>query len=173
MVAFIDAHRDVYGVESIWKQLPIAPSMYYEMKAREAHPEKVPARLQRDRQLSLEIRRVYEENFEAYGARKVWHQLGRENIEAARCTVERLMRCLGLQGVVRGRKCRTTVSDERAARPLDRVNRQFHANRPNELWVADFTYVATSGGALDERRARSRRARAGHLVALWRQIRDP
>jgi putative transposase len=146
MVSFIDAHRDLYGVESICKQLPIAPSMYYEMKAREANPERVPPRLQRDRQLVLEIRRVYDENFEAYGARKVWRQLGREDIEAARCTVERLMRSLGLQGVVRGRKCRTTVADEAAARPLDHVKRQFQASRPNELWVADFTYVATWAG---------------------------
>ena len=146
MVAFIDAHRDVYGVESICRQLPIAPSTYYEMKAREANPQRVPPRLQRDRVLVSEIRRVYEENFGVYGARKVWRQLGREDIEAARCTVERLMRSLGLQGVVRGRKCRTTFTDDNAARPLDRVNRQFVATRPNELWVADFTYVATWSG---------------------------
>lgn len=146
MVAFIDANRDLYGVESICKQLPIAPSLYYEMKAREANPQRVPPRLQRDRKLSVEIRRVYDENFEAYGVRKVWRQLGREDIEAARCTVERLMRSLGLQGVVRGRKCRTTVADESAVRPLDHVKRQFQASRPNELWVADFTYVATWSG---------------------------
>ena len=146
MVAFIDANRDLYGVESICKQLPIAPSMYYEMKTREANPERVPPRLQRDKKLSLEIRRVYDENFEAYGARKVWRQLGREDIEAARCTVERLMRSLGLQGVVRGRKCRTTIPDGGAVRPLDHVKRQFRASRPNELWVADFTYVATWSG---------------------------
>ena len=146
MVGFIDDHRDLYGVESICKQLPIAPSLYYEMKAREADPERVPPRLQRDRVLVSEIRRVYEENFEAYGARKVWRQLGRENVVAARCTVERLMRSLGLQGVVRGRKCRTTIGEDSAERPLDRVNRQFEASRPNELWVADFTYVATWAG---------------------------
>jgi transposase InsO family protein len=96
--------------------------------------------------LSLEIGRVYEENFEVYGARKVWRQLGRENVMAARCTVERLMRRLGLQGVVRGRKCRTTLADQGAVRPLDHVNRQFQASRPNQLWVADFTYVATWTG---------------------------
>jgi transposase InsO family protein len=146
MVSFIDANRDLYGVESICKQLPIAPSLYYEMKARQVDPERVPPRLQRDRVLVGEIRRVYEENFEAYGARKVWRQLGREDIAAARCTVERLMRSLGLQGVVRGRKCRTTIGDDSAARPLDHVKRQFHASRPNELWVADFTYVATWAG---------------------------
>jgi transposase InsO family protein len=146
MVAFIDANRDVFGVESICKQLPIAPSTYYEMKARQANPEKVPARLQRDRILCGEIRRVYDENLGVYGARKVWRQLKRERIEAARCTVERLMRSLTLHGVVRGRKCRTTVADESAPRPLDHVNRQFEASRPNQLWVADFTYVATWSG---------------------------
>lgn len=146
MVAFIDANRDLYGVESICKQLPIAPSLYYEMKAREVDPTRVPPRLQRDRKLVAEIRRVYDENFAVYGARKVWRQLGREEIEVARCTVERLMRSLGLQGVVRGRKCRTTIADDTAERPLDRVNRQFQASHPNELWVADFTYVATWAG---------------------------
>ena len=146
MVDFIDEHRDLYGVESICKQLPIAPSVYYEHKARAAYPERVPARLQRDRVLVSEIRRVYEHNFEVYGARKVWRQLAREDIVAARCTVERLMRSLRLQGVVRGRKCRTTISEANAERPLDLVKRQFHATRPNQLWVADFTYVATWAG---------------------------
>jgi len=146
MVAFIDAHRAAYGVESICAQLPIAPSQYYEHKAREAQPERLPPRLRRDRVLAQEIRRVYAENFEVYGARKVWRQLGREGFAVARCTIERLMRNLGLQGVVRGRKCRTTIRDEHAERPLDLVNRQFLASRPNELWVADFTYVATWSG---------------------------
>ena len=146
MVSFIDAHRDAYGVESICKQLPIAPSVYYEMKARAANPERIPPRLLRDRELSREIQRVYDENFEVYGARKVWRQLNREDVAVARCTVERLMRSLSLQGVVRGAKCRTTIADDSAARPLDHVNRQFHASRPNQLWVADFTYVATWSG---------------------------
>ena len=146
MVSFIDSHRAQYGVESICAQLPIAPSTYYKMKAREADSAKVPPRVKRDGELSVQIRRVYDENFAAYGARKVWRQLKREDIEVARCTVERLMRSLRLQGVVRGRGCRTTVADERAVRPLDHVNRQFHASRPNELWVADFTYVATWTG---------------------------
>jgi transposase InsO family protein len=146
MVSFIDVHRDVYGVESICKQLPIAPSTYYEKKAREANPARVPPRLQRDRVLASEIRRVFDENFQVYGARKVWRQLNREDVEVARCTVERLMRELRLQGVVRGRKCRTTIADESAARPLDRVNRLFQASRPNEPWVADFTFVATWSG---------------------------
>ncbi len=123
MVAFIDAHRAVYGVESICAQLSIAPSQYYEHKAREMEPARLPPRLQRDQILVPEIRRVHEENFGVYGARKVWRQLGREDFEVARCTVERLMRSLGLQGAVRGRKCRTTIADDRAERPLDRVNR--------------------------------------------------
>jgi transposase InsO family protein len=146
MVSFIDAHRAVYGVESICAQLPIAPSQYYEHKAREVEPARMPPRLQRDRALVPEIRRVHEENFRVYGARKVWRQLGREGQVVARCTIERLMHALGLQGVVRGRKCRTTISDDHAERPLDRVNRQFQAGRPNQLWVADFTYVATWTG---------------------------
>ncbi len=146
MVSFIDAHRAAYGVESICAQLPIAPSQYYAHKAREAEPTRLPPRLLRDRLLAQEIRRVYEENFRVYGARKVWRQLGREGQVVARCTVERLMRALGLQGVVRGRKCRTTISDDSAEGPLDRVNRQFQASRPNQLWVADFTYVATWAG---------------------------
>jgi transposase InsO family protein len=146
MVSFIDAHRDQYGVESICAQLPIARSLYYEQKARQAEPERLPARLQRDAMLACEIRRVYEGNFHVYGARKVWRQLGREDIAVARCTVERLMRSLGLEGAVRGRKCRTTIADEDAERPLDLVKRQFQATRPNQLWVADFTYVATWAG---------------------------
>ena len=146
MVAFIDAHRAEHGVEPICEQLPIAPSTYYEHKARQADPECLPPRLQHDRALIPEIRRVHEENFAVYGARKVWRQLRREAFVVARCTVERLMRVLGLQGVVRGRKCRTTIADDGAQRPLDRVNRQFRAGRPNELWVADFTYVATWAG---------------------------
>lgn len=146
MIAFIDAHRDAYGVEPICAQLPIAPSQYYEAKAREVDPDRRPPRLQRDEALLLQIQRVHEENFGVYGARKVWRQLGREDIPVARCTVERLMRRLSLQGVVRGRRCRTTIPDESAARPLDHVKRQFAATRPNQLWVADFTYVATWSG---------------------------
>ena len=143
MVSFIDEHQATYGVEPICAQLPIAPSTYYEYKARQADPARLPPRARRDLELAKEIRRVYEENFQVYGARKVWRQLGREGIRVARCTVERLMRSLGLAGVVRGKKCRTTVADDRADRPADRVNRQFKADRPDQLWVADFTYVAT------------------------------
>lgn len=146
MVAFIDAHRDEYGVESICAQLPIAPSTYYEYKARTREPARRAAREHRDDELKVAVRRVWDDNFQVYGARKVWRQLNREEIVVARCTVERLMRAQGLQGVVRGRKRRTTIADDRATRPLDRVNRQFRASRPDQLWVADFTYVATWGG---------------------------
>jgi putative transposase len=146
MVCFIDQHRSEYGVEPICAQLPIAPSTYYEYKAREAEPERLPPRVRRDAELSREIRRVWDENFQVYGARKVWRQLGREQITVARCRVERLMRRLGLQGVVRGRKRRTTISEESANCPADRVKRQFTAIGPDQLWVADFTYVATWAG---------------------------
>jgi putative transposase len=143
MLAFIDAHRDQYGVEPICKLLPIAPSRYYEHKARQSDPTRIPKRVQRDAELRGSIRRVWEENFRAYGARKVWKQLHRERIAVARCTVERLMRQEGLRGVVRGRRTRTTVADQALEKPLDRVQRRFTASRPNELWVADFTFVAT------------------------------
>jgi putative transposase len=122
--------------------LPIAPSIYYEQKARQADPARVPKRIQRDRQLGEEIRRVWKENYCVYGARKEWRQLNREGIPVARCTVERLIRCMGLQGVVIGKRIRTTMADEKACRPLDLVNRAFTASWPNELWVADFTHVA-------------------------------
>jgi transposase InsO family protein len=146
MMAFIDAHRDQYGVEPICAQLPIAPSTYYEYRVRQNDPSRIPPRVQRDTELCGSIRRVWEENFRAYGARKVWRQLNREHIRVARCTVERLMRREGLCGLVRGRRKRTTIPAEVADRPLDRVQRQFVANRPNQLWIADFTFVATWAG---------------------------
>ncbi len=146
MVTFIDQHRDKFGVEPICAELPIAPSMYYEYKAREVNPQRLPARHIRDAALEIEIRRVWKENFRVYGARKVWQQLNREHIFVARCTVERLMRKLGLQGVVRGRSYKTTISDDAAARPADLVQREFTATRPNQLWVADITHVATWRG---------------------------
>src|ERR1700744_5090000 len=146
MLAFIDAHREEFGVESICKHLPIAPSTYYEHKARQTDPSRVPARHQRDEQLAPSIRRVWEENFRAYGARKVWRQLNREHHRVARCTVERLMRREGLRGVVRGRWTRTTIAAEGEDKPLDRVQRRFVASRPDELWIADFTFVATWAG---------------------------
>lgn len=146
MLAFIDAHREQYGVESICKLLPIAPSTYYEHKARQGDPTRIPKRLQRDAELRGSIRRIWEENFRAYGARKVWRQLQREHIPVARCTVERLMRQEGLRGVVRGRRARTTIANDLFEKPLDRVQRRFVASRPDELWVADFTFVATWTG---------------------------
>ena len=146
MIAFIDDHREVYGVEPICKVLPIAPSTYYAHAARRADPAKLPARARSDAALTVAIRRVFEANFSVYGVRKIWHQLRREGIMVARCTVARLMRTLGLQGIVRGRKVRTTIPDPAAACPLDRVARQFKAPRPNALWVSDFTYVATWSG---------------------------
>jgi transposase InsO family protein len=147
MVQFIDDHRATYGVEPICRVLPIAPATYYEHRARARDPAKRSARAQRDDVLREHIRRVFDENFSVYGAEKVWRQLAREGVVVARCTVERLMRGLGLRGAVRGRAyCVTTVADESMPRPSDLVERDFRATRPNELWVADFTYVATWAG---------------------------
>jgi putative transposase len=146
MVAFIDDYRSEYGVEPICRQLPIAPSVYYERKARETDPRRLPERAVRDAALREEVERVWKENFGVYGARKVWRQLLREGFDVARCTVERLMRAMGLRGVVRGRKVKTTIPDDLAERPRDLVKRDFTAIRPNQLWVADLTYVATWRG---------------------------
>jgi transposase InsO family protein len=146
MRAFIDDHRDVHGVEPICQVLPIAPSTYYVHAARRADPSRASARQRRDAVLCVEIRRVWEENFQVYGVRKIWRQLGREGIAVARCTVARLMRQMGLQGIVRGKSVRTTISDKAAPCPLDRVNRNFRAPAPNRLWVSDFSYVATWPG---------------------------
>jgi transposase InsO family protein len=146
MVGFIDAHRETYGVEPICAVLPIAPSTYYEQKARQADPRRQPARVQREARLRPEIQRVWQANRRVYGAKKVWKQLNRETIPVARCTVARLMRDLGLRGVVRGRRITTTIPDALAARPRDLVERDFRATRPNQLWVADLTYVATWRG---------------------------
>jgi transposase InsO family protein len=126
--------------------LPIAPSTYRAQAARRRDPAKLPARAKRDAALMPEIERVFEENFRVYGVRKVWHQLKREGHHLARCTVARLMRGMGLRGVIRGKPVRTTISDKAAACPLDHVNRHFKAPRPNALWVSDFTYVATWSG---------------------------
>jgi putative transposase len=146
MKAFIDAHRDAYGVEPICRVLPIAPSTYHEHAARQADPSRLPARAKRDAVLKLEVRRVFNENFGVYGVRKVWRQMQREGFDVARCTVSRLMKGMGLKGVVRGKVVRTTIADASAPCPLDRVNRVFKAPRPNMLWVSDFTYVATWSG---------------------------
>jgi len=146
MIAFIDDHRGEHGVEPICAMLPIAPSTYHSHAARRADPSLLPARTKRDAGLMPQIARVFEENFEVYGVRKVWRQLQREGHDVARCTVERLMQCMGLQGVIRGKPVKTTISDKAAPCPLDHVNRQFQAPRPNALWVSDFTYVATWAG---------------------------
>jgi putative transposase len=146
MVRYIDEHKDRFGVEPICAVLPIAPSTYYEQKAREREPDRRPARAIRDDALKLQIQRVFDENFRVYGAHKVWKQINREGLRVARCTVERLMKALGLRGVVRGKTFKTTIPDELAERRADRVNRTFTVARPNALWVADLTYVATWRG---------------------------
>lgn len=142
MIAYIDQHKAAYGVEPICEVLPIAPSTYYDAKLRPPSP-----RACRDEALKREIERVHRENMQGvYGARKVWLQLNREGFRIANCTTRRLMHDLGLAGVRRGRRCRTTFPDKTAARPADLVQRNFVATRPNQLWVADLTYVATFGG---------------------------
>ena len=146
MVAFVDRHREEYGVEPICAQLPMAPSTYYEHKARQADPTRAPTRVRRDRELESHIQRVWEDNFQVNGVRKTWRQLNREDIAVARCTVARLMARLGLRGVVRGRQFKTTVPDAALARPEDRVKRNFAVERPDALWVSDLSYVATWSG---------------------------
>ena len=147
MVRFIDQHRDSYGVEPICAVLPIAPSTYFLRTAQQQDATKRSARAQRDGDLRAAIQRVWAEHEHVYGPRKVWRQLRREGIRVARCTVERLMRDMGLRGTVRGRAWKiTTQADPAATRPTDLVDRQFVATRPNQLWVADFTYVATWRG---------------------------
>ncbi|QXD13685.1 IS3 family transposase [Rhodocaloribacter litoris] len=146
MVRFINEHRDEYGVEPICDVRPIAPSTYYSHKARAAGPSLRSARAQRDEALRVESQRVWETNARVYGVRELWHQLKRAGITVARCTVARLMDEMGLHGVVRGCRFKTTVSAEATDRPLDLVERDFSAARPNELWVSDLTYVATWRG---------------------------
>jgi transposase InsO family protein len=148
MRGFVDAHRSTFGVEPICKALQIAPSGYHRHAARQRDPALCSERERRDAQLMPEIQRVWRANLQVYGADKVWRQLARERFSVARCTVERLMRRLGIQGVRRGKVVRTTISDSNAPCPLDRVNRQFRADRPNQLWVSDLTYVSTWQGWL-------------------------
>ena len=142
----MDKHRDTHGVEPICKVLQIAPSGYRRHAAHQRNPDLRCARAKLDDTLKPEIQRVWQANMRVYGADKVYKQMRRERITVARCTVERLMKHLGLQGARRGKVVRTTISDTTAARPLDRVNRQFKADRPNQLWVSDFTYVSTWQG---------------------------
>lgn len=147
MVGFIDDHRERYGVEPICEMLPIAPSTYYAHKAMQANPSLRSPRAQRDEWLKEEIRRVWKENRELYGAEKVWNQLNREGIPVAWCTVRRLMKAMGLEGAVRGKAFKTTtIPGEEASRLPDLVDRNFQVSRPNELWVSDLTYVATWRG---------------------------
>jgi transposase InsO family protein len=147
MVRFIDDHRTLYGVEPICRVLPIAPSTYFRYKVEQRDPTTRSARAQRDDVLRVIIRRIWTENHQVYGPRKVWKQMGREHLRAARCRVRRLMRDMGLAGAVRGRAwITTTQSAPEAPRPRDLVDRQFTATRPNQLWVSDFTYVATWRG---------------------------
>ena len=148
MREFVDQHRATHGVEPICKVLQIAPSGYRRHTARQSKPELCSARAKRDEALAPQIQQVWQTNLQVYGADKVWHQLNRQGTAVARCTVERLMRHLGLQGARRGKVVRTTVPDKALACPQDRVNRQFKADRPNQLWVSDFTYVSTWQGWL-------------------------
>jgi transposase InsO family protein len=147
MVRFIDDHRETHGIESICAVVPIAPSTYFRHKARHTDPTRRSARTQRDDGLRSAIRRIWDANFQVYGPRKVWRELRRQGVSVARCTVVRLMREMGLAGAVRGRAWITTThAQEGGDRPMDRVDRQFVATRPNQLWVSDFTYVATWQG---------------------------
>jgi putative transposase len=146
MYQCVDAHRATHGVESICKVLQIAPSGYWRRAAKRRNPDLRCERAKRDEQLLPQVQRVWDANRQVYGADKVYKQMNREAIEVARCTVERLMRRLGLQGVRRGKHVRTTIPDAKAACPLDLVNRNFKADRPNQLWVSDFTYVSTWQG---------------------------
>ena len=145
-MAYVDAHRGRFGVESICRVLPIAPSTYHRHRLRQIDPTRRSARAQRDDGLRVAIQRVWDEHHQVYGPRKVWKQLRREGIRAARCTVGRLMRAMGLAGAVRGRAWITTTHVGAGDRPADLVDRQFVATRPDQLWVSDFTYVATWSG---------------------------
>lgn len=148
MTAFIDEYRDVFGVGPICRALPIAPSTYYARTAVARDPALASDRVKRDKEDSREIKRVFEASGNRYGARKVWHSLHREGHDIARCTVERLMKAMGLQGVVRGKPPITTTPDTSQPRPDDKVNRAFVAQRPNQLWVSDFTYVSSWQGTV-------------------------
>lgn len=147
MIDFIEEHRDSFGVEPLCAVLPIAPATYYEHRARRRDPARRPKRFVRDAELRPKIRRVWDESHDGtYGVEKVWRQLRREGVAVARCTVERLMREMSLRGVVRGRAFTLTTEADDAARPADLVKRNFKAERPNQIWVADLTYVATWTG---------------------------
>ncbi len=146
MTRFIDEHRKAHGVEPICKVLPIAPSTYYARVAARHDPSKLSERARRDMVLKPEVKRVFKDNYKVYGVRKVWRQMQREGYDVARCTVARLMRELGIRGVIRGKSQQTTFSNKADVCPQDLVNRQFKAPAPNVLWVSDFTYVSTWAG---------------------------
>ena len=146
MVKFIDDHRGAHGVEPICEMLPIAPATYYEHLAKRADPSRLSDRAIRDAELRPHIQRVFDANWQVYGVRKVWRQLRREGFDVARCTVARLMKAMGIQGIIRGKPQKTTIPDKKLPCPLDKVNRQFRVPAPNTLWVSDFTYVATRKG---------------------------
>ena len=146
VMSFIDDHAKELGIEPICRELAIAPSSYHEHAARVADPQRRSARARRDDEIKQEIRRIHGDSSGLYGTRKVWHQMRREGATVAKCTVERLMRAMGLAGVRRGKSTVTTVSNPKAPCPLDKVNREFRVSRPNALWVVDFTYVHTWAG---------------------------
>ena len=146
MIAFIKEHRAIFGVEPVCRVLQIAPSTFYAHLAIERDPDLASDRAKRDAQLRPAMKQVWEDNRSVYGARKLWRAMLREGHDMARCTVERLMRDIGIEGVRRGKKIKTTWSDKALPCPMDRVNRQFRATMPNQLWVSDFTYVSTWQG---------------------------
>ena len=146
MIAFIDDHRDKHGVEPICEVLPIAPATFYEHLAKRADPSRLSDRAKRDAELRPQIQRVFDANWQVYGVRKVWRQLRREGFDVARCTVDRLMKAMGIQGAIRGKPHKTTIPDKKLPCPPDKVNRHFRVPAPNMLWVSDFTYVATWKG---------------------------
>jgi len=146
MIAFIKQHRGVCGVEPICRVLQIAPSTFYAHLTVDNDLAKASDRVKRDAELRPEMKRVWKDNRSVYGARKLWHAMKREKFDVARCTIERLMRDIGIEGVRRGKKIKTTWPDKALPCPLDRVNRQFRAMMPNQLWVSDFTYVSTWQG---------------------------
>lgn len=146
MVQFINDHRGAHGVEPICEMLPIAPATYSEHLAKRADPARRSDRAKSDEALRPEIQRVFDANWQVYGVRKVWRQLRREGFDVARCTVARLMKSMGIQGIIRGKPQKTTVPDKKLPCPMDKVNRQFRVPAPNMLWVSDFTYVATWKG---------------------------
>ena len=141
MIAVIEEHRDAIGVEPICRHLPIAPSTFYDHLAKRANPDLLSDRAKRDKALRPEIERVWEQNYKVYGVRKVWHQMRREGFDVARCTVARLVKDLGLEGVIRGKKAGTTISEKAQPCPLQKLNRQFLVHAPDMLWVSDFIYV--------------------------------